>query len=413
MAYSILSLDGGGSWALIQVRILQERYPNPALTGHEILKKYDMVIANSGGSLVLAALCANKTLQEIRALFEDEEVLKTIFHKKNIHIPDLDRFSSEQKKIGLINALGVTGDLFVNELPAYIGKPSLQLIITGFDYNTTRSVFFRSNEGSMMEDDNIMAAVAGKAPLNPNPDFHSITLLDAVHASTNAPVLFFDKPAVINYHINGYQTKDRLMWDGAVGGNNNPVAVGLLEALANGEQKDDIRIISLGTCTNIYPVMYGEANDAIPEYDWLVKESHMLNDLEEAKKLAMAVVDDPPDAATFIANQILGLPNVQTQNRLIRINPMLKAILSEDGTRWNCPGNNWPPEDLNTIYRMDMAITESDKIALINKLCDDFFEGYFTNQGIRTGGKRLEAILGHKTFKDAMHDWRSWDHLFS
>lgn len=47
MSYSILSLDGGGSWALIQVKILQQRYGMDA-GGHEILRKYDLVIANSG-----------------------------------------------------------------------------------------------------------------------------------------------------------------------------------------------------------------------------------------------------------------------------------------------------------------------------------------------------------------------------
>jgi hypothetical protein len=159
----------------------------------------------------------------------------------------------------------------------------------------------------------------------------------------------------------------------------------------------------------MYPVLYGELNEPVAEYEWLVKEGRILSDLEEAKKMARAVLDDPPDAATFIAYKILELPHVQKQNRLIRINPLLKAILSADGTKWNRPGRNWLADELYTLYNMDMAITEVDKINLLNHLCDDFFAGYFDNQGIRTGGKRMEAILGHKTFQEALSDWKTWD----
>ena len=70
MAYKILSLDGGGTWALVQVKVLQQRYGQHA-SGHEVLKNYDMVIANSGGSLVLAGMCVNKKLTDIAKIFMD------------------------------------------------------------------------------------------------------------------------------------------------------------------------------------------------------------------------------------------------------------------------------------------------------------------------------------------------------
>ncbi|MEH6618228.1 hypothetical protein [Maribacter arcticus] len=52
--YKILSPDGGGSWAIIQLLTLKDSYGN--LNGHEILEKFDLVIANSRGNIVLAAL---------------------------------------------------------------------------------------------------------------------------------------------------------------------------------------------------------------------------------------------------------------------------------------------------------------------------------------------------------------------
>ncbi len=48
--FKILSLDGGGTWALLQVRALQLIY-GPSVKGHEVLKDFDLVAANSGGSI--------------------------------------------------------------------------------------------------------------------------------------------------------------------------------------------------------------------------------------------------------------------------------------------------------------------------------------------------------------------------
>ena len=36
-------------------------------------------------------------------------------------------------------------------------------------------------------------------------------------------------------------------WDGAIGGYNNPVLAGLIEALANGISLDAVRVLSIGT----------------------------------------------------------------------------------------------------------------------------------------------------------------------
>ena len=62
--YNILSLDGGGSWSLIQVKCLQKLFREEA-TGHEILRHFHLVAANSGGSIVLAGLIANLPLSAI------------------------------------------------------------------------------------------------------------------------------------------------------------------------------------------------------------------------------------------------------------------------------------------------------------------------------------------------------------
>jgi hypothetical protein len=88
---------------------------------------------------------------------------------------------------------------------------------------------------------------------------------------------------------------------------------------------------------------------------------------------------------------------------------MIKPILNLANNTWTMPGINWTEKQMKHLFEMDMAITETTDIALINDMVDDYFAGHFENQGIRTGGKEMVPILGHKTFKDALDDWNSWD----
>jgi uncharacterized protein len=406
MAFSILSLDGGGTWALIQVRVLQARYGAEA-EGHTILQQFDMVIANSGGSMVLAALCANFKLSKIRQIFEDENILETIFDKKRGFKPGIlgfERFSAKQKVKGLKAVLGPVAEMQLKDLPAFVNKPALQIIICGFDYDRERATYFRSNSLSRMEGRNIEDLVNRVEPSGRG--HTSVTLLNAIHASSNAPLVFFDDPARIQYVG---KSEDRLFWDGAVGGNNNPVVSGLLEAMTNGEAIGTIRIVSIGTANTVCPVIYGEKGEPAYDYKWLIKESEIATDLTEVKKMANAIIADPPDAATFNVHQIMGLDYTDRLPRLIRINPMIKPILNLANNTWTMPGINWTEKQMKHLFEMDMAITETTDIALINDMVDDYFAGHFENQGIRTGGKEMVPILGHKTFKDALDDWNSWD----
>lgn len=59
----------------------------------------------------------------------------------------------------------------------------------------------------------------------PAPAAKDATLVEAVHASTNAPIRYYDEPAEVS---------GRRYWDGALGGYNNPVLAAVVEALANG-----------------------------------------------------------------------------------------------------------------------------------------------------------------------------------
>ncbi len=304
MSYKILSLDGGGSWALVQARVLQDIYGD--IPGHELLKKFDLVIANSGGSLVLACLCNNMLLSEIISVFRSEEKRKRIFVRlkasehsllslarsvfKNLSIGP--KYSADAKRNGLLSVLSdhdplAKGGLLpivktpLSQLPAIIGKESLQIIIVGFDYFKERATFFRSNKKSKTD--------------KFNKTYYEITLGDAIHASSNAPVNYFQEYAKVNLEClqEGEQEKKiNWYWDGAVAGFNNPVLAGLIEAMTNEVNRplEDFKILSIGTGQKSKAVIvdqkYSEGNATIRDrYEKNKDKKYVLSDDSRKFKL--------------------------------------------------------------------------------------------------------------------------------
>ena len=76
--YRILSLDGGGTWALLQVMALQNFFRDAL--GHEVLRDFDLVAANSGGSITAGGLVTNLPLSEILDYFCDHSMRSKIFN---------------------------------------------------------------------------------------------------------------------------------------------------------------------------------------------------------------------------------------------------------------------------------------------------------------------------------------------
>src|SRR5690242_1093359 len=81
MSFRILSLDGGGPWSLIQIMTLSDLYRSGGalLTGHQVLRDFDLVIANAGGSLILGGLIKDLPLPEIQKYFDDPALRRGLF----------------------------------------------------------------------------------------------------------------------------------------------------------------------------------------------------------------------------------------------------------------------------------------------------------------------------------------------
>ena len=301
MTYRILSLDGGGTWALLQVMALQRLY-GPSARGHDVLKSFNLVAANSGGSITLAGLATNRSLDDLLDdFFLNEEQRALIFPRLRFSLKRRavvnwlfrrfvgfgEKYSTRRKYIALCNLLGEEyARCRLADLPAKLGcSEGLEFLIATFDYDHRRARFLRSNLHSLAGSDS-------------PPD---ATLAEAVHASTTAPVNYFDLPALCE----SASLKHDRFWDGAIAGQNSPVLAALTEALANGHDAAEIQVLSLGTGTVQLPLLHEEERkqrkfdpDLVDPGD----DPDIVMDLEE---LASSIVDDPPDTATFIAHIIL------------------------------------------------------------------------------------------------------------
>lgn len=409
--YNILSLDGGGSWALIQVMTLQKLYGDEA-PGSHVLKNFDLVVANSGGSITAAALFLDMKLSTIRKLFETRSERRKIFVALPLgrltRLAGLGpRYDAAAKLKGLRAVFGADSHITIGDAAERINKQNqkpkrTELVIVSYQYDRDRAKFFRSNPGS---------AASGSASSS------MVTLAEAVHASTNAPINYFDEPAKVRI-----DNRDVLFWDGGVTGFNNPVMAGIIEAKAAGIASADIHVLSLGTGNTFMPLVDPKS----AEHRCLVaqaKESNLATDLQ---KLASSILADPPDAASFIAHVMLdgktsgSAADPVTTGPVVRLNPLIQPVLaSRDGSDyWILPRNvrgpdhKWGefPRDarpaldddrFEELVEMDMDAVEDDEVALIRTFAELWMDDRIPNQPVRADG-RLDCQIGHRWFSQGL-----------
>lgn len=396
--YRILSLDGGGCWALIQVRALQALYGEQT-RGHDVLALFDLVAANSGGSIVAAGLAEDLKLSDMLDFFRTERKRKSMFvrlpwYRRIPHIIGLGpAYSSAAKLEGLRALLVRNGNRFVDELPGslrHAASRTTHFLFVGFDYDRERAVYFRSNQTSAA------GSLGTKA---------RVPTAMAVHASTNAPISFFDEPALIDEQPP--RGTRRRLWDGAITGHNNPIVAAVTEALACGAARDGIEALSLGTANTFLPMQ----TDAAAEDPALLQETTKQNLLADIKKIAVSILADPPDVATFVAHVALGqkLPRSGLEvpvsdGSVVRLNPLIQPWLDAARRSWVCPPG-LPLERFKALRELSTDAVEDEQIALIDRLCDAWLADQVYNQPVRASSRTLECEIGHRFFSAAKAEW--------
>jgi uncharacterized protein len=203
--YTILSIDGGGLRGMYPAYLL---FKLKQQIGFDPLKKCNLLVGTSTGSIIAAGLATGKTLQDIVQLYEIKG--EYIFGGKRFSADGL--YASKYSKDALREVLF---EEFGNITLGEISKP---LIIPVTDIGNGTVKVFRSNYHSAVQSDS------------------SVRLLDAVVASCSAPT-YFDPEKVGEF----------LLADGGLWAN-NPAGVGIAEALGFFKKhRKQIRLLSLGT----------------------------------------------------------------------------------------------------------------------------------------------------------------------
>ncbi|WP_165499810.1 patatin-like phospholipase family protein [Pedobacter frigidisoli] len=419
--YKILSLDGGGSWAIIQVKCLRklfaETFNNPDPTGHEVLREFDLVAANSGGSLVAAAMAENLRLSEIEKIFGDEKLRSRVFSRLSFFEKSLlssvarifmigAKYATKRKHKALKEILPGISTIDLMHIPAHVaigGEVKTQFLIIGYDYYRNRAEMFRTDCDSLASTSVIERKLRNLPAVAPAPSDCLVSLVDAIHASSTAPVNYFNEPAM--FKVNN---KLKYYWDGGVTGNNNPVLAAVTEAICNREQYqiEHIQVLSIGTGS----VVQLQADEDIPAKYAELKAKHEEPGLiKDIQKMGTSILNDPPDTAAFIAYTILNSAMPAKPIDFIRMNPVLRPILINDtnGKHWDLPPGISKDEYV-TLNETDMDAVEDREVLLIEKLCDNWLNNAgIPNQAIRSDAS-LNCLIGHADFDIAKADFKSW-----
>ena len=358
------------------------------------MQDFDLVAANSGGSIVLGALMEDLPLGEILSLFQDESIRKSIFSPSDslgdrvLH--DLTglgpKYSTENKLPALQHVLSSKGNIPLNKVTKDLQRPGssaeLALLIIGFDYDRNRAAFFRSSPSGGQN--------WGTG------DTSDVTLAEAIHASTNAPVNYFDAPATFYDHSGRY-------WDGAISGCNNPVLAGVTEAIAKKTNPTDIVALSIGTAS--VALAWPQPGEAPSPFLQPIVKPGIVTDL---RKLATSILDDPPDIATFLAHVMtgsgFGLNLPPADSRIVRMNPLISPMGTSGN--WSAP----PPmtrEQFAYLANLDMDAVEQPEVDAITRYADLWLKDATRNQPIRMNGQTLTPELGQPTFTAAKAAWEA------
>ncbi len=406
MTFRILSLDGGGTWSLIQILTLVDLYRSGGalLSGHQVLRDFDLVVANGGGSVVLGGLLKDLPLVETVKYFEDGATRRAIFAPggarrgpgallRRAMLGVGPRHAAVRKLEALRDLLnGETGepglgDITLDALKTRARLPT-QIMITAFDYDRRAEVFFRSDTKSR-------AASFGTPAV--------ATVAEAIHASTTAPLGYFDHPAAVS--------RGRRCWDGTLAGLHNPVMAGIAEALANGVARDTIQILSIGSGSVVLPLAGGDGINAAAK----LVQHRATHDADDLRQLADAFIDDPSDSASFQAHLALGqqIPEDPAHpvedGALIRLNPLVQPIRTPGG--WVRPAGLIEAEDGSDEFvrlcNLAVDAVEDRDIALIRKFCLLWHNDAVVNQPIRAHADTFDCEIGQRWYSEARARWRT------
>jgi hypothetical protein len=127
--------------------------------------------------------------------------------------------------------------------------------------------------------------------------------------------------------------------------------------------------------------------------------------LHDLEKMAGSIVDDPPDAASFVAHVLTGgspgLP-APVDSRVVRMNPLVSPV-RDAGGNWTLP-EGLDEDAFSTLANLAMDAVEQDQVLAIQDFASLWLQDKVSNQPIRVDAS-LKPELGPGLYSQAKAAW--------
>ncbi|MGD1804060.1 patatin-like phospholipase family protein [Dapis sp. BLCC M126] len=306
MTFRILCLDGGGIRGVMPARILQKVEEQ---LGSPLKDHFDIIAGTSTGSILAVGIGLGKSPEELLNLYLEKGL--QIFPYQSLFSP---------KRLPLIFQYGLSAPKFSDEglmavlqeqygekkFPDITPDPhklmdSLKILVPSYDTIGRNPVIFKS--------------------WHHNSWYAKIPLWEICLSSASAPTYF---PA----HRIEQDGQVYSLIDGGVCAN-NPVSCAVAEAIkllrqssnkSLGDIIDEIKVISIGTGDPASPIPWEQVRG------WGL--------IQWGLRIADVFMDAPPDIHRYVAEQIIGGTENDSQSRYIRLQlPLKEPLLKMDDAR--------------------------------------------------------------------------------
>ncbi|WP_022668999.1 CBASS cGAMP-activated phospholipase [Desulfospira joergensenii] len=228
----VLTIDGGGMRGLYSAKLLEticKRFSQKFHTKEpDIGKSFDIICGTSTGAILACGLAFGVPISKIQNLYM--ECGSEIFPNPMPHNKfKLLKWAFKNRKRPAANVDILKEKLEENFATSTLGElyedRSIALCIPTIDANTNQPRVLKTPHNNGKHRDN------------------NYTLVDACLASASAPIFF----PLSTRKIKNTSKSKRYFVDGGLWAN-NPILVGLIEALSIAEKNQSISILSVGTC---------------------------------------------------------------------------------------------------------------------------------------------------------------------
>ena len=166
---------------------------------------------------------------------------------------------------------------------------------------------------------------------------------------------------------------------------------------------DEIQVVSIGTGATLIPIK-GFTDSDISEYPFLMLDQNKPKLTSDIKGLAEAILEEPPDAASYISHIALGgeARNGSTP-RIIRLNPVIQPLLIDD--KWMLP-DGFKPKLFKRLMNLGMDAVEPQEVKDIIQLGYLWLSDKVPNQAVRYTTTNFACQIGYPKFSDALSAWK-------